>query len=684
MRVTDFASDNSKSAYKTEFLEEEIMARTILLTSLSAAEYEQPVRYFSVSNQYGYSYCDAIMSVEASTKYVLSRYDIDEIFVIGRNSTFDEGDDGRPIVLKEGSSFYSSDIRTLSAYSLYRYRIAQFIDELTIEQQEYMELLPEETQEQIITFIKDFFQAENKDHEIKKKNRYFDELACNRELYTSFKEKLIQSVPGASDNPKIYIRWAKNYLFSTFKASWKLEILPVNEDVSVRFIPTSMLESGENVDNMMSIANTITNDGHEDISLFVSLHSEDAADSFVIMNMLDILISLPGSHVKVQKVFTVSGANKYLTGRIHDGTSGFGITELVAAIRAFLRYGKADMIVDFWEKSGERNEKIASMIYAMRHIDTGLSMCNTREVEEGILRLKNLFKNGLFMGESGYFSRMFNLVVDGIRKDYGVLLEGDEIPFIDLVKWAYRHRFYQQTLTLIESRAPENFVNSGLFYYCNNEEKKNDIIHLLALQRLELKPYEYFKMDEIDHYFVKTYNRALVKNRGDRNADAQEIYASLRTESLDNTNPDMITGYTACDNPQTLKNLLHAYYRTSFVRNKISHADENAMAETRMAVAESGESTAFIMMKDSMDYFISSYEKAVKELEGKNPVVVKITSSEVKQCADMIRKDEKKDDRHWKHEPGSGNHPRRNNEKKDSRSWKNEPKPADYPRRNDR
>ncbi len=640
------------------------MARTILLTSLSASESEQPVRYFSVRNKYGYDYCDAILSVEASTKYVLSRYDIDEIFVIGRNSTFDEGDDGRPIILKEGSSFYSADIRSLSAYSLYRYRIAQYIDELTIEQQEYMEMLPEEAQGRVIAFIRDFFQGEKTEHEIKRKNRYFDELACDRELYESFKKQLLEKVPGASDEPRMYIRWAKNYLYSTFKASWKLEILPVNEDVSVRFIPTSLSKSGEQVDNMMSLAKTITNDGTEEIHLYVSLHSEDAADSFVIINILDILNSMPGSRVNVEKVFTISGANRDLTGRIYDGTAGFGITELVAATRAFLRYGKADMIVDFWEKSGERNERIASMIYAMRHIDTGLSMCNIKEVESGILRLKELFKNGLFLGESGYYSRLFSLIADGVRKDYGLLLEGDEIPFFELVKWAYRHHFYQQTMTLIEARAPENFVNTGIFYYCDDEKKADHVVNLLALQRLELKPYEYYKMDEIDHYFIKNYNRAGSRGRSDsRYVDGQETYAILRTESLNNTNPDLITGYTACDDPQTLKNLLYAYYHIGYLRNKINHADDDAMVETRLVVAESDESHAFIVMKESIDFFIESYERALKELEGKNPHIVKIASSRVKQWADMVkkdvRKDEKKDNRPRKRDYRYGNSPKR-------------------------
>ena len=35
--------------------------------------------------------------------------------------------------------------------------------------------------------------------------------------------------------------------------------------------------------------------------------------------------------------------------------------------------------------------------------------------------------------------------------------------------FTYRHQFYQQTLTLIETNAPENFVKSGVFYYCNDE-----------------------------------------------------------------------------------------------------------------------------------------------------------------------------------------------------------------------
>lgn len=77
-----------------------------------------------------------------------------------------------------------------------------------------------------------------------------------------------------------------------------------------------------------------------------------------------------------------------------------------------------------------------------------------------------------------------------IQADYSALLTDDgDIPFIELIKWAYRHQLYQQVLTLIESHAPTNLVNSGIFFYCDDEAHKDEVINLLALQRLEMKPY---------------------------------------------------------------------------------------------------------------------------------------------------------------------------------------------------
>lgn len=87
-----------------------------------------------------------MLTVEATTEYILSRKHIDEILILGRQMTFDIGDEKRVLGVDDGKSFYVSDTNDLSTYSLFRYRLAQFIDDLNIEQQDLLELLSPEEQ----------------------------------------------------------------------------------------------------------------------------------------------------------------------------------------------------------------------------------------------------------------------------------------------------------------------------------------------------------------------------------------------------------------------------------------------------------------------------------------------------------------------------------------------------------
>ena len=118
-------------------------------------------------------------------------------------------------------------------------------------------------------------------------------------------------------------------------------------------------------------------------------------------------------------------------------------------------------------------------------------MCNILEVQEGIRLLRNLFMDERSWTKDGAYGLLFGLIAGCIQADYGVLLTCDGgISFIELIKWAYRHQLYQQVLTLIESNAPTNLVNSGIFFYCDDEARKDEVTNLFALQRLEMKPYD--------------------------------------------------------------------------------------------------------------------------------------------------------------------------------------------------
>ena len=621
------------------------MGKNILLTSLSIKGFDRTLQYYFAQNEFGRSYCEVMQSMEASAKFILARFPIDEILVIGDEMSDEDESGMKPFPLKDAGELYSADPHTLSPFGLYRSRIAQHLNEQSLEQQTYDALLPEEERAKLIAFIKGF-QERNSRREIKRLNRLFDELASDPQLYNQFRDALLVAFPAAREDPALYMKWVKNYLYMQLKPTAKLEILPINEDVRVRYVPAATLESREYwVNNILGMEPDVSDTGAE-TNLYVSLDDGSTVDSHLMLNLLDILVSTPGSNVHLKKVYKVYESPAELSGDIYDHTAVFRTTDLVAAAHAFLNYSKTDMLVDFWENSGEQNGRISSLIYAARHVDVGISMCNIKEMQAGIDRLRKIFRDEHSWTEDSYYGLLFGVIAGSIKADYRALLAGDgPIPFIELIKWAYRHKMYQQVLTLIEAYAPTNLVRSGIFYYCDDESQVNDITKLLALQRLELKPYEYYKLDDIEHYFIKYYDRAGVNLKGSKDEDRNLAYADARVKSIESRDPAKIGGYTACDSTETVKNVLYAYFRLGYVRNKISHADADALTEIRLVVSESDISSSMLLMRESIEHFIMSYEKALTEVKDKKPKIVSVSPDAVRNVAERIRRERIQEER---------------------------------------
>ena len=615
------------------------MSHNILLTSMSAEENERFLRYYSAQNAYGHEYCEAMQSMEASTKYMLAHFPVNEIIVIGAKMSNVGADSGEPLRLKDARALYAEDQGKLTSFELYCSRLAQFIDELSLEQEACEKLLPEEERARIIDFIKSF-QEQYSQQETKRLNRFFDELACSRKLYEQFKDAFFNTFPEARKDSRLYMKWVKNYVYTQLKLSAKLEILPVNENVCVRYIPDNKMGKREYwVRDIFDIDQDVL-DGKNEINIFVSLDNDSAVDSQLLLNLLDIIVSTPGSNVHLKKIYKVFETSGKLTGSIIDSTAVSRSTDLVVAAHAFLNYSKTDMLVEFWENCGERNERISSLVYAARRVDMGISMCNIQEVQEGIQRLRKLLNDGIAWEDTGDYGLLFSVIAGSIQADYSTLLEGNgDIPFIELIKWAYRHQLYQQVLTLIESHAPVNLVTSGIFYYCDDEDREEEITKLFALQRLELKSYEQYKLDKIEHYFIKYYDRSLVRLSGSKGEDRNRVYAAARAQSIMNPDPARISGHTACSNIELVQNVLYAYFHLGDVRNKISHADANAMIEQRLIVSENDVSSAVLLMQESIEYFIMSYEKALEDVRGKDPRVVRISPDAVRNLADRMKRE---------------------------------------------
>ena len=102
------------------------------------------------------------------------------------------------------------------------------------------------------------------------------------------------------------------------------------------------------------------------------------------------------------------------------------------------------------------------------------------------------------------------------------------------------------------------------------------------------------------------------------------------------TDPEQITGYTACDDRQALEDLLFAYYHVGRIRNETNHAAENVEEADTLFPDEKDVSTKLIHIQESIKYFIQAYDKAAELVSDKDASVVRITVKEVKAAARRI------------------------------------------------
>lgn len=627
------------------------MTYNLLFASLNAGEKDAPIRYYGCSDGTKRRYADAVFSAEATVKYFLSTVHINEIMVLGPADTCQEDENKKLYQIEDGRSFFQSDPKTLSAFQLFRCRLAQFLDGIHDDSLAEADGLSQEEMTEAEAFVRAFYAEHSEDPEQRKFSRFFDRLANDSALFDELKDRLPEAIPAAKEKKTFYMNWLKDFLYRNLRDSGRLEILEENETAAIRLVPSSADGFADlPVRSFLETGKTMSSSIAESIHIYVALDSNDISNSLLMIGVMDIIDMFSGS-VEITQICTVTNADYRLAGRIRDNSDVYRMSELVSATDTFLRYGKADQIVDCWERTASKNEQVDKMVYAMRRIDTGLSLCSVGEIVRGISDLRKLFQNGFDLSACDPASKLFILMSEGIREDYGRLVTASDAGFIDVVRWANSKGFYQQCLTLIEAKAPQDMVFRGMFYYCNDEKDKAHVTELFARKRNMLPRQQYYLMEDPDHFFYKNYFRF---PNPPRTIEQQRGNAKALLSCLENSDPDSLTGYTVCDDRQILEDLLFAYLHISKVRNTTNHAENDEGTSESLFSHDRDLSEKLVEITESIDYFIQCYDKVYKACEGKNPTVIRVTCDEVISSARFLEKRERREARE-KDEKPSGN-----------------------------
>lgn len=598
--------------------------KNILLVSLGNLDHGIQHNYYYSSDEGDPKFCDGIMSAEATTKYILSKTEIDEIVVIGSGATYDEGDDLRKICLNESEEYLVSDISSLSEYSLYRYRIFEYLEGLDLEEHDVLENISPEDRDRILQIFNTFHkEAGQRNPRLRKRDVFFSKISREPELF----DKLVGLLPA---DLKSRADWLKRYIYSLMTDFYKLRSLEDNDDVQVSFVPTTTRKEGTiDTKNIARIIDLVTGAEDEFVNLYVDMQGLERTDDFTMVTVLSILKNEWKNKIQIKEILSTSSFG--FTREIRNEYKRYELNNLLAGMNAFIQYGKIGSLRKYWDDLDIYDDHVERLLFAMQYIDDGVSLCNIADLEFGIKELRNVLAEERTYDERQLESNVISILETGIRRDFGVLLDGnkeDEVDVLELIKWTYRKEFYQQTLTIVESRIPDDFVKHGVLYYAENENDIERALNVLKKAYKRVLPKDKYQFNNLNHYFIKFYGRHLINYRQDP-AKVQQDYAKSRVAMVGNDDPEQLRTYSLLEDKEALEELLFSYYNIGRIRNQVSHGLSGVTVYPGQRKLRKVNDNVR-MLSESVEYFILQYDAAKAKMKDKAVIPLTVTIGDLK------------------------------------------------------
>lgn len=461
------------------------------------------------------------------------------------------------------------------------------------------------------------------------------------ETLTDVIGRLSKELHDIKTNRKIAeLNYIKSYLYRSLEGKYRL--MPKNplQHVSLEYVKDEIaldnMPELDSIPNITGIVKAICPNGTtDDIHLYIDMQGSYRTNAYVRNAVLTILNNASSNNVQIEKIVSTQFDRAFFTSTIVDDTRRYKIIDLASGMNAFIQYGRADQIRDYYKdvyKRGNPNEYIDHLLNEMQTVDQALSLCDIDKLETAIKSIHEILSKNYIPNDE--FSAIFYTLTDTIRQDYSGLLVSDKndssimkIDYLALTDWAYRKHFVQQAITIIESKLPRILADMGILYYCkaNDSNIRNEVLRLLTEEIMHYKPKNNdnsnrknmkvrfpWQFNDISHFVLKTYQCKeinAVKKTGKiksftkkypRKYDSGSWSKTCNTISMltekNTKNIKLFSDicWSDSDNLFIIQKLVYLYSYIANVRNEINHSSES----NRICYSDSS-----TLIKDFLDIF---------------------------------------------------------------------------------
>lgn len=157
--------------------------------------------------------------------------------------------------------------------------------------------------------------------------------------------------------------------------------------------------------------------------------------------------------VPVKEAYSVAFTDKSPVKPIISETEQMKIFDFVSGINEFITCGRADTLTEYYEKRSQTHYQ-NDIVSRIATVANGIQWCCVPEFERGLASLQEYFKHSAAPNTDPYLS----IYMDDIKRDYQNLVLSN-YSVVDEINWCIKKKFYQQALTLIESRISNLLFN---------------------------------------------------------------------------------------------------------------------------------------------------------------------------------------------------------------------------------
>lgn len=163
---------------------------------------------------------------------------------------------------------------------------------------------------------------------------------------------------------------------------------------------------------------------------------------------IDAIINLLSMEdIHIEDAFSIAGVRTVqCPTQITNVTKDMRIFDFVSGMNEFINYGRSKGLEDFF---GRKN----TVVNNIKSISRAIQICDIDRFLAALDRMRHNIQK-VVNNEKDTDQKLLNIFIENMRQDYGNLLAESRTD-LDLLKWCGRKRFYQQALTVIESRIPE-------------------------------------------------------------------------------------------------------------------------------------------------------------------------------------------------------------------------------------